>query len=235
MREASPQDGLSSGARVEVTGPKGSRLMEVVVDQRLGYGFAVNAADLTALTDQVSTRAVWMRMADDTDTSATVAAVTSLAKRANAVVAGSGPQRVQLASGLAIATYIIAGLLAMSVLIALVGIGNTLALSVHERSRESALLRALGVTRGQIRAMLALEGGLLAAVGTLLGLAMGVVYGVAGARGVLSGTNLPLVTVAPVGTLALIGIAGLAAGVLASALPGRRAAMTAPAGALAVD
>ncbi|CCH71085.1 exported hypothetical protein [Phycicoccus elongatus Lp2] len=61
-----------------------------------------------------------------------------------------------------IITVLVAGLLAMSVLIALVGVGNTLALSVHERRREPALLRALGVTRGQVKGMLALEGLLLA-------------------------------------------------------------------------
>jgi len=70
-------------------------------------------------------------------------------------VGRSAPQREKVHQ---IITALVAGLRAMSVLIALVGVGNTLALSVHERRRESALLRALGVTRGQVKGMLALEG-----------------------------------------------------------------------------
>ena len=89
----------------------------------------------------------------------------------------------------------------MSVLIALVGVGNTLALSVHERRRESALLRALGVTRGQVKGMLALEGLLLAGVGTVLGVPLGVAYGLAGALGLLGLSDIPSSIVVPVGPL----------------------------------
>ena len=104
-------------------------------------------------------------------------------------------------------SVLVAGLLAMSVLIALVGVGNTLALSVHERRRESALLRALGVTRGQVKGMLALEGLLLAGVGTVLGVPLGVAYGLAGALGLLGLSDIPSSIVVLVGPLGAVGAA----------------------------
>ncbi len=130
--------------------------------------------------------------------------------------------------------FVVVGLLALSVAISLVGVGNTLALSVHERARETALLRALGTTRGQIRRMLALEGGLLAGVGTVLGILAGVGYGVAGAAA-LMGTQVPLAIDIPWLPLAAIALGALATGVLASALPGRRAVAASPAELLAQE
>ena len=68
-------------------------------------------------------------------------------------------------------------LLALSVVIAFIGIINTLALSVMERIRELALLRALGMTRGQLRAMIRWEAIIIAVFGALLGLVVGVFFG----------------------------------------------------------
>lgn len=143
----------------------------------------------------------------------------------------SAPQREKVHQ---IITALVAGLLAMSVLIALVGVGDTLALSVHERRRESALLRALGVTRGQVKGMLALEGLLLAGVGTVLGVPLGVAYGLAGALGLLGLSDIPSSIVVPVGPLGAVGGVALLAGLIASVLPGRRAARVAPAVAIAL-
>lgn len=85
-------------------------------------------------------------------------------------------------------------LLAISVVIAVVGIANTLSLSVIERTRESALLRALGLTRGQLRLMLAVEAVLLPLVGTLLGAAPGAGYAWVGVNPLLGEfTTAPLV------------------------------------------
>ena len=62
---------------------------------------------------------------------------------------------------------VIIGLLAVAVVIALIGVANTLSLSVIERRRESATLRAIGLSRSQLRWMLAIEGMLIAGVGAL--------------------------------------------------------------------
>src|SRR5690606_32659208 len=72
---------------------------------------------------------------------------------------------------------IVVGLLAVSVVIALVGVSNTLSLSVLERRRESATLRAIGLTRGGLRSALAAEGVLVALVGAVVGAVLGTLYG----------------------------------------------------------
>src|SRR5690606_9241148 len=106
-------------------------------------------------------------------------------------------------------------------------------LSVLERRRESATLRAIGLTRGQLRATLAVEGLLIAGVGAVLGSVLGTVYGWVGARTVLADT--PFGFAVPWRELLIVLVVALAAGLLASVLPGRAAARTAPVAALAVD
>ena len=77
---------------------------------------------------------------------------------------------------------LIYGLLALAVLIAILGVINTMALSVIERTREIGLLRAIGTSRPQIRRLIRLESVLIAIHGALLGLGLGVAWGVAGQR-----------------------------------------------------
>ena len=67
---------------------------------------------------------------------------------------------------------LIYGLLALAVIIALIGIANTLALSVHERTRELGLLRAVGMTRRQVRTLVRWESVMIAVLGTGLGLVL---------------------------------------------------------------
>jgi putative ABC transport system permease protein len=117
---------------------------------------------------------------------------------------------------------LIYGLLALAVVIALIGIANTLALSVHERTRELGLLRAIGMHRGQVRSAVRWESLLIAALGAVLGtvLAIGGAWGIVQALDDEGVTTLTL----PYLQLAIItGAAGLA-GVLAATAPARRAA-----------
>ena len=110
-------------------------------------------------------------------------------------------------------------LLGMSVIIALVGIVNTLTLSIFERRRELGMVRALGMTSQQVSRMVRAEAVLIGILGTVIGLSAGLLLG-----WVLIGSlssSIPLsVNWARVG---LIGLAGVAVGVVASILPGRRA------------
>ncbi|MBC7643741.1 MAG: FtsX-like permease family protein, partial [Thermoleophilia bacterium] len=124
------------------------------------------------------------------------------------------------------------GLLAMSVLIALFGIINTLALSVFERTREIGLLRAVGTLRGQVTTMVLAEGVLVSVIGALLGMGLGLGLGAAGiyalkSEGVVLHIPLQLVLV----LLAL----GVIAGIIAAALPAWRAARTNVVEAIAGD
>jgi putative ABC transport system permease protein len=110
-------------------------------------------------------------------------------------------------------------MLALAIVIALLGIANTLSLSVHERTRELGLLRAVGATRGQIRAMIRWESLIIAGFGTAGGVALGLVPGWALARAAADGTFA-----APLVQLAVIVTIGTLAGVLASLRPAHRAA-----------
>jgi putative ABC transport system permease protein len=116
----------------------------------------------------------------------------------------------------------ITGLLVLSVLIAVLGIINTLALSVIERTRELGLLRAVGLQRRQLRRMIRVESVVIAVYGALLGLGVGVCFGWALVRALRSQgvTEFTL----PYGRLVVVLIVAALAGVLAAALPARRAA-----------
>jgi putative ABC transport system permease protein len=116
---------------------------------------------------------------------------------------------------------IISVLLALSVLIAVLGIVNTLALSIVERTRELGLLRAVGMSRRQLRAMIRWESVIIAVIGGVLGVAVGMQVGVTLVRGL--GDFISSVTF-PWARLALFLVFAVLAGVAAAVLPARRAA-----------
>jgi putative ABC transport system permease protein len=125
-------------------------------------------------------------------------------------------------------------LLGVAVLIALIGVGNTLGLSVIERSRESALLRALGLQRDQLRLMLGIEAVLLAVAGAIVGVGAGAFFGWIGTAAIGRQLDYPTVVFAmSAPQTVVVGLVAIVAGVLASILPGRRAAKSAPIDALA--
>jgi putative ABC transport system permease protein len=113
-------------------------------------------------------------------------------------------------------------LLGLALVIAVLGIVNTLALSVVERTREVGLLRAIGLGRRQLRAVFRLEAVSIAVVGTLLGVALGVVFGVA-LVDALRSEGLEVLVVPGVQLVGFV-LASAAVGVLAAVLPARRAA-----------
>jgi putative ABC transport system permease protein len=124
---------------------------------------------------------------------------------------------------------LVAALLALAIIISLIGIANTLTLSVAERTRESALLRALGLTRGGLRRMLSTEALITSVIGALIGVTLGTVYGWAALSTVQRDAvlNFPAMRI-----LAFILLAAIA-GVLAAVLPARRAARAPIAASLA--
>ncbi len=113
-------------------------------------------------------------------------------------------------------------LLGLAVVIALLGIVNTLALSVIERTREVGLLRAVGLSRRQLRRMVRLEAVVVAVLGAVLGVGMGLAFGVALQRAIADQGVDQLAI--PWGQLALFVLFAALAGVLAAVLPARRAA-----------
>ena len=119
---------------------------------------------------------------------------------------------------------IVYGLLALAILIALIGIGNTVSLAVVERTRELGLLRAIGMSRGHLRAMVRWEAALVAVYGTLLGLAVGLFLGWALVFAIRESGIETARTVVPVGQLAVIVAVAASCGIIAALLPARRAA-----------
>jgi putative ABC transport system permease protein len=113
-------------------------------------------------------------------------------------------------------------LLALSVIVSLFGIVNTLVLSIYERTRELGMMRAIGTSRPQVRQMIRYESLITAMIGGVLGLVIGVVGAILVTTLVLSGSGYVLSI--PVGTLIVLLIAAALAGVLAAQLPARRAA-----------
>lgn len=111
-------------------------------------------------------------------------------------------------------------LLVLGVIIALLGIVNTLALSVTERTREIGVLRAIGMYRGQLAATVTIEAGIIAVFGGLLGTLLGIGIGTALGSALTAGT--PTFDV-PVGRLAGYLVVSVAAAMLAAAAPARRA------------
>ncbi len=118
--------------------------------------------------------------------------------------------------------YMIYGLLALAIVIAILGIVNTLALSIIERTREIGLLRAVGLSRAQLRRMVRLESVVIAVLGAVLGVAMGIVFGSAMVRA-LADQGLNVLSI-PWIQLVVFVVAAAVIGVLAAVLPARRAA-----------
>ena len=117
--------------------------------------------------------------------------------------------------------YMIYGLLALSILIAVFGIVNTLGLSVFERTREIGLLRAIGMSRRKLRRMITLESVTIAVLGAVLGLALGLAIGVL----IRETVKDELTTLAlPVTQLIVFLVVAIVVGVLAAVLPSIRAA-----------
>jgi putative ABC transport system permease protein len=113
-------------------------------------------------------------------------------------------------------------MLALAVLIALLGIVNTLALSVFERTRELGLLRAVGMTRGQVRAMVRWESAVISLIGAVSGAILGIGIGLALSQ-VLKDEGIKSISV-PTGQIVVYLLVAALAGVLAAAGPARSAA-----------
>jgi putative ABC transport system permease protein len=110
------------------------------------------------------------------------------------------------------------GLLGLSVVIALIGIVNTMNLSIHERRRELGMVRALGMTSSQVRWMVRIEAVLIGVLGTLIGVAAGSLLG-AVVIGAIDEVDVPLAW----GRVGWIVLAGVVVSVIASLWPARRA------------
>ena len=166
---------------------------------------------------------VFVRFADGVDEAAANAAVDEVAAQ-HPLAEVQDRDEFMAARGAEIDMMLnlIYALLALAVIIALLGIANTLALSIFERTRELGLLRAVGMTRAQLRATVRWESVIISLLGTTLGLVIGTSFGWIMVKALESqGLNTFRI---PMGQLAVVVVIAALAGVVAAILPARRAA-----------
>jgi putative ABC transport system permease protein len=167
--------------------------------------------------------AIYLKLAPGVTTIAARPAINRvLAAYPNATLQDQAQYKASQAQSVNQMLNLIYGLLALSVAIALIGIANTLALSIYERTRELGLLRAVGMTRGQLRSSVRAEALVISAFGALEGLLLGVLFGWAI---VASMRSLGVSQLAfPVTQLLVVTALAALAGLLAAIAPSRRAA-----------
>ncbi|MCF3130921.1 ABC transporter permease [Streptomyces olivochromogenes] len=122
---------------------------------------------------------------------------------------------------IAVLLYLVYALLGLAIVIAVLGVVNTLALSVVERTREIGLLRAIGLARRQLRRMIRLESVVIAVFGAVLGLALGLVWGVC-TQQVLALQGMSALAI-PWSTIVAVVVGSAVVGIVAALLPALRA------------
>jgi putative ABC transport system permease protein len=226
-RSEADKQNLTTGDKTQLTFTDGKKETFTV---RAVYGQSEIAGDY------VITRAAWSpHRTQDADTLLAVsfkdgvtmdagkAAVQKVADQyGNPEVQTRDEYAQSAAGGIDMMLTLVYALLALAVLIALLGIANTLTLAIHERTRELGLLRAVGQTRPQLRAMVRWESILVAAFGTVGGLTLGAFLGWTLVKA-SDGASDSAFALPPL-QLAVVAMVGLAAGALAGLRPARRAA-----------
>ncbi|MFC9394753.1 FtsX-like permease family protein [Streptomyces sp. NPDC057027] len=218
--------GLAPGRTAELTFTDGSRhtftVRAVYERSDLAGDYLVTRAAWAPHRTQDADRLVAVSFADGVRAEDGKAAVTAVADRyGHPEVQTRAEYAEASAGGIDMMLTLVYALLALAVLIALLGIANTLTLAVHERTRELGLLRAVGQTRSQLRAMVRWESVLVAAFGTVGGLALG---GFLGWVLVRASGDSAFVFAVPAVRLGAVALVGLVAGALAAWRPARRAA-----------
>lgn len=208
-------------------------IVAVVEDMQSLTGVTLHPEDFAAAFPSVDEdEMLLIRAAEGADAAEVRDAVyTAVEDHPTMQVASAAEMKNQFSEVLDIAFYTIAAMLGLAIIIAVFGISNTMALSVLERTRESALLRALGLARGQLRRMLSVEAVLLCLIGAGIGIVLGVVFGWAAGASVMP----DMVFTVPFGQIGVFIAIAVLAGLLASVLPARRAAATSITGALASE
>lgn len=182
-------------------------------------------ADFANLVGDPKTNLVYLRLVDDLGALEVQQAVTHLTTfDEDITVAGSAAERAMYNQILDTLLMIILGLLAVSLVIAIVGIGNTAALSMIERRRETAMVRSIGLTKGQLVAMITTESTLTALVAATSGVALGVFYAYGGLKAIESAAGkIVLDLYVPWAQMGAIILGAAVAGLIASLLPAIKA------------
>lgn len=222
--------GLKVGDHLTMTFPRGGServpvvgLMDDASVGALGTNEVISLASYAARYNENVDASVLVAVADDADPAEVrTALVRAVGDYPNAQVRDLAEAAAGRTAALSQVLGMITVLLGFSVLIALLGITNTLALSIVERTRELGLLRAVGMTERQVRAMVRSEAVLVAGIAVVVGVGAGLVLAAATLTGL--GSTLPLVVRVPAIQLAVVVVGAVLAGLVAGLLPARRAA-----------
>jgi putative ABC transport system permease protein len=207
-------DGTSSAFAIAAIYDNGQIAGDVLISRRAWTPHAVQDLD----------SAIFLTVADGGSIQAAATEVRGVTRDAGDPDVQTRQQYVDASAGGVNALLgIVYVLLLLAIVMALMGIANTLSLSIHERTRELGLLRAVGATRRQLRSMIRGESMIIASYGTIGGVALGVFLGWGIVRASADGNSLGIFAV-PVSQLAIVLIVGAGAGVLASLRPAGRAA-----------
>jgi putative ABC transport system permease protein len=216
--------GVGLGDRVEAVSVRSLRatyvIRALVAEDALLPDWATTTAGIARIHSQPSDLLVAVRTTGDAS-SARAALQTVVDRFPTMTLQDTGEYTADASGDIGTILNLLYALLAISIVIALIGITNTLSLSVHERTRELGLLRAVGMGRGQIRALIRWEAALVAVIGTVLGLAAGLGIAFTIVRA-LRGQGMSVFAV-PVPAMAAIVVGGAVLGVLAAARPAARA------------
>ncbi|WP_330268752.1 ABC transporter permease [Streptomyces griseorubiginosus] len=227
-KEAEKQ-GLAPGDRVRLGFTDGETetftVRAVYGQSELAGEYVITRAAWAPHRTQDSDTLVAVSFKDGVSADAGKAAVEKVAARyGNPEVQTRDEYAQSSAGGIDMMLTLVYALLALAVLIALLGIANTLSLAIHERTRELGLLRAVGQTRSQLRAMVRWESVLVAAFGTVGGLGLGAFLGWVLVEASDGASDSTFAFAMPPLQLAVVALVGLSAGALAGLRPARRAA-----------
>ncbi len=229
---------VTIGDRMQVVVPGGRSLdleVQAISDDEnlLGY-FTITRNTYAESVPELLDIQVFGKLADGADAEATLAAVEDAVDDTPSLDVLDRDAFVgDLASQITSFVTVVYGLLLLSIVIALIGIANTLSLSINERTRELGLLRAVGMHKGQMRSTVRWEAVLISLLGTLVGLALGLLLSWAIVTG-LKSQGLTTFAV-PIPALVVIAIGAALLGTMASILPARRAARLGILDAIATD
>jgi putative ABC transport system permease protein len=224
--KTSTSEHLTIGSTVAATFVSGPRTLIVQGVYKSSGAFSGGVL-AKATAEQVGARdldqAVYVKVAPGADLTATRAAVDrAMQGFPNVTVQDQTQFKQSIRQQINQLLYVVYALLALAVVIAVLGIVNTLALSVVERTREIGLLRALGMDRRQLRRTVRLESISIAAYGTFLGVVVGVLFGVALQRSLVD-QGITVLGI-PWAVLVTVVVLSVVVGVLAAVWPARRAA-----------
>ncbi|MEU8025650.1 ABC transporter permease, partial [Micromonospora haikouensis] len=232
LRFLAEQAGVRPGGEVTVTrGDRSVRLRvaATMANTPVGAGLLVDPADLDRLGVPAGPTGLLADVAGDDDRARTAAVRALRAAGGQQVgIVVTADDRDELDGRLDALLGVLLSLLGLTVVVAVVGVGTTTALSVVERTRESGLLRAVGMSRRRLGAMLTVEAGLYGVLGAALGLLLAWPYSWLTVAAL--GQNAPVEF--PAGQLAGVVLALTVATALAGLLPARRAARVSPVTAL---